>query len=352
MLRALKLYVLRATRATGLNRILSDTEWRRNRLLILCYHGISQDDEHEWNPEFFMRPETLERRLEILRIGGYRVLSLSEGLDRLAKGSLPPRSVVLTFDDGMTNFRSHALPILRKYGCPATVYMRTDYCGYRRPVFPPVGPYLLWKRRHKIVAANPELGWLEAQDLRTHEGRSRAWSSIQRIDKQRGLSYEGRDALMAELARHIGIDYAAFLEGRIMQIMSPEDVRAIAQEGIDVQLHTHSHQLIPTLGQGQELQTEIEENRKRIVQLTGRNPVHFCYPSGKYSLGSVPALRQLGIVTATTCDPDLVAKDSNPMLLPRYIDSDVRPESELEAWLSGVGSLLVHLPGSRRSYGN
>jgi polysaccharide deacetylase len=142
MLRALKLQVLRATRATGLNRKLSETEWRRNQLLILCYHGISQDDEHEWNPGLFMRPQLFKSRLEILKQGSYRVLSLSEGLDRLAKSSLPPRSVVLTFDDGMVNFRSHALPILRKYDYPATVYLRTDYCDYRRPVFPPVCPYM------------------------------------------------------------------------------------------------------------------------------------------------------------------------------------------------------------------
>jgi peptidoglycan/xylan/chitin deacetylase (PgdA/CDA1 family) len=352
MLRTLKSQVLRATRATGLNRKLSETEWRRNQLLILCYHGISQDDEHEWNPGLFMRPQVFERRLEILKQGTYRVLSLSEGLDRLAKGSLPPRSVVLTFDDGMVNFRSHALPILRKFGYPATVYLRTDYCDYRRPVFPPVCPYMLWKKRDSIVASNSELGWLQAQDLRTREGRSRALFDIHRIDEERGLSADERDAIVAELARHVGIDYSAFLESYILQIMSPEDIRGIAQEGIDVQLHTHSHQLIPTLMRGEGLETEIGENRRRIFQLTGCNPVHFCYPSGKYNLESLPALRQLGIVTATTCDPDLVDRSSNPLLLPRYVDTDVRPEAEFEAWLSGVGSLLVRLGLSRNRYGS
>ena len=80
--------------------------------------------------------------------------------------------------------------------------------------------------------------------------------------------------------------------------------------------------------------------------------MHFCYPSGKYSLESLPALRQLGIVTATTCDPELVAKSSNPLLLPRYIDTDVRSEIEFEAWLCGVGSLLVRLGVARKHYGN
>jgi len=352
MLRTLKSQVLRATRATGLNRKLSATEWRRDKLLILCYHGISQDDEHEWNPGLFMRPQVFERRLETLKQGCYDVLSLSEGLERLAKSTLPARSVVLTFDDGMVNFRSHALPILRKYGYPATVYLRTDYCDYPRPVFPPVCPYMLWKKRDSIVPANPGLGWLKAQDLRTQEGRLSALFDIQRANQERKRSARDHDATVAELARHLGIDYSSFVDSRVMQIMGPEDVREIAREGIDVQLHTHSHQLIPTLIREGGLEAEIEENRRRISQLTGCNPVHFCYPSGIYSLESIPALRQLGIMTATTCDPDLVSKSSNPMLLPRYVDTDGRPEPEFEAWLSGVGGLLVRLGVSRNHYGS
>lgn len=352
MLRILKSQLLRATRATGIDRRLSTSEWRRKKLLILCYHGISQNDEHEWSPGLFMSPRTFERRLEILSKGHYMVLCLSEAVDRLAKASLPPKSVVLTFDDGMSNFRTVALPILRKYGYPATVYLRTDYCYYQRPVFHPVCPYILWKQRHSIAPANPKLGWLEAQDLRTEEGRARAWSSIRRIEEQGQLSQEDRDVLLTELARNIGIDYEAFLESRILQIMSPAEVTAIATEGVDIQLHTHRHKLITTLDQEQELRAEIQENRVRILQLTGRNPMHFCYPSGKYSADYLPALRQLGIATATTCEPDLAARSSDPLLLPRYVDTEVQTEDSFEGWLSGVGSLLVHLLAGKVRYSN
>ncbi len=343
MMKFLKAQLLCATRATRLNRSLSNSGWRRDRLLILCYHGLSQDDEHEWNPGLFMSPQTFESRLELLKEGNYSVLSLSEAVSRLAESTLPPKSVVLTFDDGMANFRIVALPILRKYGYPATVYLRTDYCYYQRPVFHPVCPYLLWKQRHSIVPANPQLGWVDAQDLRTQEGRASAWSSIRRVEEGGHLSDEERDAMLAGLARHIGIDYGAFLESRILQIMSPEEVSAIAQEGVDVQLHTHRHRLVTTLGHGEDLRTEIEENRKRIAEFTGRTPVHFCYPSGKYNSECLPALRRLGIETATTCVPDLAAKSSNPLLLPRYVDTEVQTQDSFDAWLSGVGSLLVRL---------
>ena len=352
MLRTLKLRLLGASRATGFNRRLANTDWRRTKLLILCYHGVSQDDEHQWNPELFMPPQVFKRRLELLHKGSYSVLSLTEGLARLADSSLPPRSVVLTFDDGMTNFRSQALPILREYGYSATVYLRTDYIDYGRPVYPPVCPYMLWKQRGRIVSANPQLGWMEPQDLRTHQGRALAWSRLRRFHQERQHTLDEDDAIVAELARHIGIDYLAFVDSRVMQIMSSEDVRAIAHEGVDIQLHTHSHQLITTLGTGEKLQSEIEENRSQILQLTGREPMHLCYPSGKFSLESLPALRRLGIMTATTCEPDLASASLDPLLLPRYVDTAVQTESEFEAWLSGAGSLLTRIRFSRNRYGN
>src|SRR3970040_1656437 len=87
----------------GFDRI-ADSSWRRNRLLVLCYHGVSLQDEHEWNPELFVTPAFLRRRFEILREKGYSVLPLDEALAHCASGTLPPRSVVITFDDGLSDF--------------------------------------------------------------------------------------------------------------------------------------------------------------------------------------------------------------------------------------------------------
>ena len=48
MLKQAKMGVLRLAEATGASRLLSGSAWRRHRLLILCYHGVSMYDEHEW----------------------------------------------------------------------------------------------------------------------------------------------------------------------------------------------------------------------------------------------------------------------------------------------------------------
>ena len=137
-------------RAFGGLGLVAASAWRQRRVLILCYHGVSLDDEHEWDPELFVTPAFLRRRFEILRDNGYAVLPLDEAVTRCANCTLPPRSVVLTFDDGLSDFAQIVAPLLAEFGCPATVYVTTYYSEKRWPVPPPILSYLLWKSGERM----------------------------------------------------------------------------------------------------------------------------------------------------------------------------------------------------------
>ena len=116
MLRNFKLATLRALKTSGVFDLVAASRWRQNRLLILCYHGTALEDEHQWRPALYVDPRVLEQRLEMLKQGGYAVLALGEGLQRLQAGTLPPRSVAITFDDGTYDFYRRAYPLLKQYG--------------------------------------------------------------------------------------------------------------------------------------------------------------------------------------------------------------------------------------------
>src|SRR4051812_31336533 len=138
---------LSGVHAVGGFRRIAESEWRRRRLLILCYHGVSLRDEHEWNGRLFVSPAFLRRRFEILRGAGYTVLPLPEAVAQLRRGTLPPRSVVLTFGDGLHDFFSAAVPLLEEFGYPATNYVSSYYCVNQRPVPDVALRYLLWSAR-------------------------------------------------------------------------------------------------------------------------------------------------------------------------------------------------------------
>src|SRR5580704_13235694 len=104
MLRESKLAALGLLRGAGAFHFVANSRWRRERLLILCYHGIALADEHVWRPGLYMTAELLASRLQALRAMDCSVLPLGEALTRLRSGELPPRSVAITFDDGTYDF--------------------------------------------------------------------------------------------------------------------------------------------------------------------------------------------------------------------------------------------------------
>jgi len=86
---------------------------------VLCYHSIACG----WDNAVSVEPADFEQHCALLARRG-RVVPLSAVADRLAAGSAPPRGLdVLTFDDGFADFAEVAVPILRKYELPATVYI-------------------------------------------------------------------------------------------------------------------------------------------------------------------------------------------------------------------------------------
>jgi hypothetical protein len=114
---------------------------------ILCYHGLARSGSEAllFRPKVYIAAEIFAERMAWLQRNQFNVLSLDEALQRLAADTLPPRAVVITFDEGFENFESLAAPILASHGFPATVYVTTYYVLKRNPVFRLAIQYLLWK---------------------------------------------------------------------------------------------------------------------------------------------------------------------------------------------------------------
>src|SRR4249920_526461 len=111
MIHTLKTLSLGTLQRVGIDRLVARSRWRRNRLLILCYHGVALQDEHEWCPDLYVAASHLASRLALLRRHRCHVLQLGDAIDRLYRGALPARSVVLTFDDGYYDFMAAAWPL-------------------------------------------------------------------------------------------------------------------------------------------------------------------------------------------------------------------------------------------------
>jgi peptidoglycan/xylan/chitin deacetylase (PgdA/CDA1 family) len=111
---------------------------RRHRSVILGYHGISSSRTRHDLSLLLVSPSHFRRQMELMLAAGFRFVTLSELL-REGGGEQPPGFAAVTFDDGMRNNHSVALPILRALGIPATVFVTIDFIGGRSPWIGPGG---------------------------------------------------------------------------------------------------------------------------------------------------------------------------------------------------------------------
>jgi len=336
VLRTARRAVLKTFNAVGLGKAVLLTRWRQQRVLILGYHGISLDDEHCWDAELYMPASVLRRRLELIREAGCRVLPLDEAVRRMYAGDLPPRSVVLTFDDGTHDFYARAFPIVESFGYPVTVYFTTYYAEFNRPVYDAMLPYLLWKGRDRVLRW-PEVLGSSGEIVLTDDGRRLVKERLARFPLEHGLTGRDKDAMLGRLAALLGVDYDDILRRRLLHLMSLSEARELAARGVDLQLHTHRHRLsFDESG----FDREIVDNRTRLRRLRDSEPTHFCYPFGVNRPEFLPWLRGSNITSATTCEPGIASPRHDRLLLPRYVDTAGHTEAEFRAWLTGIAALL------------
>jgi peptidoglycan/xylan/chitin deacetylase (PgdA/CDA1 family) len=88
---------------------------------ILAYHRFAPTSSNL----FTVTLREFEEQMRCLKEGGYQVIPLRSLVNYyLGKGvPLPPKSVVITIDDGHASVHSHAFPILKKYGFPVTLFI-------------------------------------------------------------------------------------------------------------------------------------------------------------------------------------------------------------------------------------
>lgn len=114
---------------------------------VFVYHRFG-DNRY---PSTNISLEVFSAQMRYLHEHGYQVMRAGEAVTLLReKKSLPPKTVVLTVDDAYTTFKSGAMPILRQYGFPVTLFVNTDSVGSK--------DYLDWNELRQLTKEGVEIG--------------------------------------------------------------------------------------------------------------------------------------------------------------------------------------------------
>ena len=139
------------------------------RVPILVYHNIQPAAQatRVHAADLSMPPEAFAAQMQYLRDHAIPVVSLAALVEALeGKGTLPPRAVVLTFDDGRVNQYAHAFPVLRRLGFTATFFPFTHAMD-RNP------RYFSWAQLREMMDAGMAVGSHTVLHLRVDRMPSR-----------------------------------------------------------------------------------------------------------------------------------------------------------------------------------
>lgn len=349
--KAVKLGLLHAARAGGLFRLARRAT--RDRLRIVCFHGGTLGDEHRFWPWVFMSPATFERRLRCLAKYRVRVVGLEEGWTRLRAGRVAEAETVLTFDDGWRTTAEQLIPLAERRGWPVTLYVTSATVASASDAWSVAVAFLLWKSEREAVEfvglgrtidgayllgpRHDAPGLSPAREAVLE--RARRWLADE-------VAPAARDRQLRAFAAALGLEAGAVLDDGRFRFSTPAELRALADRGVAIELHTHEH---VTPASFDEMTAEIRENARLLAEWTGRRPGHFCYPNGVVRAEHPAWLAALGVRTATTCLPGLNDAATPPMLLRRIIDADHHRDIEFEAEVSGFAELCRNAAARARA---
>jgi len=100
--------------------------------VIVMYHSVGKKSSalDGYGPKLNVSTEAFQKQMKFLRERDYKVIPLTEFINRIKKKEkLPRKTIAITFDDGLKNNFTDAYPILKKYNLPATIFVSTDFIG-------------------------------------------------------------------------------------------------------------------------------------------------------------------------------------------------------------------------------
>ena len=260
---------------------------------ILCYHGIRHGGERVPFSDLHVSRDSFDSHCRLIADACDPISLEDFRAARAGTRKLPPRPVLVTFDDGYRSVLEHALPSLERYRIPAVVFITTA------PVF---------ESRHF---------WFDALWQRDGEAA---------VDRAKMLPYAEWRALRDAFST------AAAFEEPHRPLTLAELQRLAANPLIEIGGHTMRHPVL-ALAPVEEQRREIGGCRTQLQEALGKPIESFAYPFGQlaehYQPETTSIVRESGFDVAFTTHPSFVTDYGHPYEVPRFLMLDSVDDVEL-----------------------
>ena len=330
---------LEALYFTGAHHLLRPIFAGVGSVFMLHHVRPARDAQFQPNRHLEVTPEFLRATLAHLRSRGIDIVTMDELHRRLTERDFSRRFACFTFDDGYRDNRDFALPVMREFDAPFTVYVASDFAQG--------AGNLWWIALEMLIAKNASIeasidGVTVSIDTSTLSAKNAAFERLH--DWLRALP--GRDDLAREikaLCARYGIDQAAIC-GEVC--MSWDELKPFAAEPlVGIGAHTITHCNLAQQS-GEIASQEMATSRARIEDALQHPVLHFAYPYGdKVAAGrrEFALASAAGFKTAVTTRPGMIFPENAGHLtaLPRVsLNGNYQDERILAVLTSGAATAV------------
>lgn len=315
-----------------------------NKLTIVTYHYV-RDVERSRFPQIKAR-STIDFRTQIKHIKKhYNVISASDLMNSFLEGKeLPPRPLLLTFDDGYAEHFTEVFTVLVSEQLPGLFFPSPKAILEHK--------VLDVNKIQFILASTSDVGLLVNYICSNIDENRRRFNLLpspiilknlsvkSRFDSaetmfckralQRELPYELRRVIIDKLfTKHVTIDETLFSSELYMNL---DQLRVLKSNGMYIGSHGYDHVWLNTLSYQQQ---EIEVGKSlEFLASIGENIEHWimCYPYGAYNESLLEVLKSRCCVAGFTTETKLAKlSKSNSLTLPRLDTNDLPTDSNADA---------------------
>lgn len=323
---------------------------RRNRIGILMVHGVMDDGDRfsSWVPA---KPRLLSAELDnCLRLLSkrYQFISLLDAVDMLeGRKPMRPYCLVMTFDDGYRNNLTHALPILRRHGVPATFFVPSGFLDHPRPFWSDRLDYVL--QHAQVDGRKIRVGSVERRlDGRSREALSVSFERFRRAAKRQRMSdkefQREMERLAAQLESECGVSLSAIQQNDdVSAIMTWEQIEACnGDEDIIIGSHTVDHVRLGKVD-ADTARDQLVASKQDIERHIGKPCTCLAYPDGSYREETIELAREAGYRCCVTTKEGLNRPGCDCLLLKRMHVPLSACDSEVLAIVCGLSGFLFRV---------
>ncbi len=215
--------------------------------VFLNYHRVISDEEYSVkqrpNNDLIVTKSTFDKQIRYLK-ENFNVISINQ----IDKDVQQKRKVVITFDDGYFDNLENAYPVLKKYECPAIIYIVTSFLNNEN--------YPWWLKIWKIIEENEHLIYNQKKiDISDQNLKLKTYDFFRK--KFFILKQSEQNFLFKEILKNLNQSSL----NKKKQFLSSDDLLKLAEDNLfEIGCHTHTHQNLKLLDDD-ELNNEISKSK-------------------------------------------------------------------------------------------